>query len=384
MVDVSTQQKRKKIVASVAISFASLLVLYALYYLAWGKYQEFTDDAYVAGNQVQLMPQVSGTVVSINADDTQLVHQGQQLVLLDPADKLVALQQARANLATTVRQVRQYYEAVKKAEAALVLRKADLENAQLDLQRRQGLVKVSAISKENMQHVATAAATAEARYQLAQHELAATKALVENSHLYEHPLVEKAKAAFRNAYLNMARTTVYAPITGYVAKRNVQLGQQVTSGSSLLTIIPLNHVWVEANYKESQLNRLRIGQAVDVVADVNGVTYHGTVLGLSAGTGSAFSLLPAQNATGNWIKIVQRLPVRIALNAEELNKHPLQIGLSVRVTTHTRGLDGNELATTTKNTAIYSTNIYQDQLARAEKEINTILRENAADMDLKS
>lgn len=374
----NNKERRKKMVKILTIVFLVLGVLWLAYWLIWGRFEIETDDAYVHGNLVQLMPQVSGTITSVNTDDTHYAKSGQPLIELDKADATVALQRARANLATTVREVKQSYERAKEAQAALVLRKADLEKAKLDLKRRMGLVGDRAISREEMQHYETSLEVAEAQYNSAEHNLMSALALVEHSSLYEHPLVESAKANFKTAYLNWIRTTIYAPVTGYVARRNAQVGQQVTPGSALLAIVPLNEVWVDANFKENQLSRLRIDQDVEVIADANGFTYHGKVAGLSAGTGSAFALLPPQNATGNWIKIVQRLPVRILLDKEEVRKHPLQIGLSMQVTVYTRWLKGKMLSRVAEDKPIYSTTIYQDQLAHANQEINQILRDNAS------
>lgn len=374
--------KRKRLLLILTAIFLLAALIYCIYWLIWGRFEEFTDDAYVTGNQVQLMSQIEGTIISINTDDTHLVIPGQKLIELDSADALIALQRARANLATTVRQVRQYYNDVNEAQAALSLRRADLTKAELDVKRRVGLVDQRAISREELQHVTTAEKAAKAQYDYAYNKLASALALVENSRLYEHPLVEKAKANFKAAYLTWIRTVIFSPVRGYVAKRSAQVGQQVTPNTALLAIIPLNEVWVDANFKENQLDRIRIGQDVEMIADANGVTYHGKVVGLSPGTGSAFALLPPQNATGNWIKIVQRLPVRISFDPDELAKHPLQIGLSMRVTIFTRGLKGEVLSQVIDKRPIYTTSIYNNQLAHADQEIDAILRKNAPDISL--
>jgi membrane fusion protein (multidrug efflux system) len=329
------------------------------------------------------MPQVSGTVIEINAEDTQLVLEGQAIVKLDPTDFEVALQRAKANLGETVRQVRQYFENAAQAQATLIVRNADLMKAQLDLKRRIGLVGERAVSREELQHFQTSSAGAQAEYDYSLHYLRSVQALVDNTHLYTHPLVERAKANLKTAYLNLLRTTILAPVTGYVAKRAVQVGQQVTMNSPMLAIVPLNDVWVDANYKESQLSSLRINQPVILYADANsGVTYHGKVMGLNAGTGAAFSLLPPQNATGNWIKIVQRLPVRINLDPNELKKNPLQLGLSMRVTVNIHDVTGDRLGTSSSRKPIYSTDIYSNQLTLADNLIQTVLEESAPDMYL--
>lgn len=375
--------KRKVALTILASIFIGLGIIWLIYWLIWGRYNEYTDDAYVNGNIVQIMPRVSGTVIGINTDDTYLVQQGQTIVTLDPSNMEIDLQRASAALAETVRQVKQLFENAEQAQANLILRNADLMKAQLDFKRRVGLVGERAISREELQHSKTAVAATQAQYDVALHSLQASLALVENSRIYTHPMVESAKANFRTAYLNLQRTTIVAPVTGFVAKRNVQVGQQVSPSTAMMAIIPLKEIWVDANYKESQLERMRIGQPVTIYADAYpSVTYHGKIVGLSAGTGSAFALLPPQNATGNWIKIVQRLPVRIELQADELKKQPLQIGLSIRATVDTYHLKGSMLARKAEQKPVYQTNVYAHQLADANQLISKILEDNSPDMFL--
>lgn len=383
--DVAPETIRKRKIAMIAFGGALLVigVLWLLYWLIFSQYEEYTDDAYVSGNLVQLMPQVPGTVIEINADDTQLVNEGQVIIKLDPADYVVALQRAKADLAQTVRQVRQYYENVAQAQQNLILDKAKLLDAQSDLKRRLGLVGNRAVSRESMQHFKTAAEGAEASYKASLHRLDSALALVENSNLYNHPMVETAKANLKKAYLNLARTTIVSPITGYIAKRNIQPGQQVSLNSAMLAIIPLHDTWVDANYKESSLDHLRVNQPVTLYADAYpDITYHGTVEGLNAGTGSAFALLPPQNATGNWIKIVQRLPVRIRLDKDELKKNPLQLGLSMRATVNTHDRQGHRMSIKTVPSFKYETSAYAKQLAEVEPLINDILKANSPDISL--
>jgi membrane fusion protein, multidrug efflux system len=378
-----TRHKRKVAIITLSSIFLLIGLVWFVYWLIWGRFEIYTDDAYVNGNMVQLMAQVPGTVIEINTDDTQLVTQGQTVIKLDPADTNIALQHAKATLAQTVRQVRQAFINAERAQNIVILRNADLMKAQLDLKRRTGLVGENAVSREEFQHYKTAAEAAQAQYDYALHSLHAAQALVENSHLYTHPLVERAKANLRTAYLNAQRTTIVSPVTGYVAKRSVQVGQHVSLNTPMLAIVPLNEIWVDANYKESQLNRLRIGQPVILYADAYpDVTFHGIVFGLNVGTGAAFSLLPPQNATGNWIKIVQRLPVRIVLNPAELKKQPLQLGLSMRVTTNIHDLSGHKLAQKAENKSLYTTDVYASQLAKANELIASILRDNSPDMYL--
>lgn len=378
-----TRRRRKRAIIILSSIFVFLGLIWFFYWLIWGRFEVYTDDAYINGNMVQLNPQIPGTVVAINTDDTQLVTKGQVIIKLDPSDMAIALQRAEAALANTVRKVRQFYENTQRAQQTLILRNADLMQAQLDFKRRIGLVGERAISREQMSHFQTRVETAQARYKNALYNLRSLLALVENSHLYSHPQVEHAKANLKQAYIDFQRTTIVAPVTGIVAKRTVQVGQQVNMRTPMLAIVPLNEVWVDANYKESQLSDIRMGQPATVYADIySGVTFHGRIVGLNAGTGAAFSLLPPQNATGNWIKIVQRLPVRVSLEPEEIKKHPLLIGLSMRVTTDISDTSGSALGSVPKKTPVYSTNVFEKQLAEADVLINSILTENAPNIYL--
>ncbi|MBN3814911.1 EmrA/EmrK family multidrug efflux transporter periplasmic adaptor subunit, partial [Paraburkholderia sp. Ac-20347] len=325
--------KRKRMMTLLVLVIVIAAIAYGLYYFLVARFSESTDDAYVNGNVVQITPQVTGTVVSVNADDTQTVKIGDPLVVLDPADSRIALQQAEANLGQTVRQVRGLFADDSQYEAQVAVRQADLSRAQDDLRRRMQVAQTGAVSQEEISHARDAARSAQAALEAAQQQLVANQALTANTTIANHPNVMAAAAKVRDAYLTNARNTLPAPVTGYVAKRSVQVGQRVSPGTPLMSVVPLNSLWIDANFKEVQLKHMRIGQPVEMTADVYGssVVYHGKVVGFSAGTGSAFSLLPAQNATGNWIKVVQRLPVRISLDPEDLQKHPLRIGLSMQV-----------------------------------------------------
>ena len=317
---------------------------YAGYWALFLRYSQSTDDAYVSGNVVQITPQIAGTVVKIAADDTEFVKAGDTLVELDPADAKIALEQAEARLAKTVREVRGLFATTAQLKAAVDMRSADVARAAEDLNRRQRLAASGAVSGEELQHARDALASARAAQVAAQQELAATAARTDRTAVASHPDVLAAAAQVHDAYLDVARTRLPAPVSGFVAKRSVQLGQRVAPGATLMAIVPLDQVWVDANFKEPQLATMRIGQRVTLTADLYGnkIPYHGTVSGFGAGTGSAFSLLPAQNATGNWIKIVQRVPVRIALDPQELAAHPLQIGLSMQAEIDTHQRDGVE------------------------------------------
>ncbi|MFC5428271.1 efflux RND transporter periplasmic adaptor subunit [Paraburkholderia denitrificans] len=369
--------KRRRMMTLLVLVIAIAAIAYGLYYFLVARYTEGTDDAYVNGNVVQITPQVTGTVIAVKADDTQTVKAGDPLVVLDPADSRIALQQAEANLAQTVRQVRGLFADDSQYEAQVAVREADLARAQDDLRRRMLVAQTGAVSQEEISHARESVRGAEAALEAAQHQLSANRALTANTTISSHPNVMAAAAKVRDAYLANARNTLPAPVTGYVAKRSVQVGQRVAPGTPLMSVVPLNAVWVDANFKEVQLKHMRIGQPVEMTADVYGssVVYHGKVVGFSAGTGSAFSLLPAQNATGNWIKVVQRLPVRISLDPADLEKHPLRIGLSMQVDVNIKDDSGSQLGNA-QNT-VYQTDVFDQYGAEADAEIARIVSENA-------
>src|SRR5664279_709803 len=354
--------------------FVATGIAYGAYWFLHLSHFERTDDAYVSGNVVQITPQIPGTVLSVSADDTEFVKQGQPLVTLDRADAEVALAQAQAALAQTVREVRSLYTANSTWSANITLReaevtrvKADLAKAEDDLARRETLANSGAVSGEEMNHAQSSVSNARAALAAAQaalagawQQLATNQSLTDGTTVEKHPNVEKAAAKVREQYLAYARAVLPAPVSGYVAKRTVQVGQRVAPGAPLMSIIPLDQVWVDANFKEVQLRKMRIGQPVTLTADAYGdaVEYHGTLAGLGVGTGAAFALLPAQNATGNWIKVVQRVPVRIALDPQELSEHPLQIGLSMQVDVDTHERSGDRLPSVAQASQSYATDVF--------------------------
>ncbi|WP_119966351.1 HlyD family efflux transporter periplasmic adaptor subunit [Simplicispira lacusdiani] len=357
-----------------------------------GRHFESTDNAYVAGNVVQITPQVGGTVVAIGADDTDFVRTGQVLVKLDPADARVALEQAEAQLAQTVREVRTLYANTATLKAQVSLRQADLARVQADaarlqddVNRRAPLTASGAVGKEEFQHATaqlaaakSSVAAAQSAVLAAQEQLAASQTQTDGTTVEQHPGVQRAAARVREAYLAVQRAQLVAPLDGHVAKRGVQVGQRVQAGAPLMTIVPLSDLWVDANFKESQLQNLRIGQKAELVADVYGtqVTYHGTIAGLGAGTGAAFALLPAQNATGNWIKVVQRVPVRIALDPKEVAEHALRVGLSMEVKVDIRDQDGKALADTPRSAPVAATPVFDAQLQAADEDVQKIIAAN--------
>jgi len=365
----------------------------------WGLYEwlvashyEDTDNAYVQGNVIQITPQIGGTVMAINADDTDFVKAGQPLVQLDPADAKVALEQAEAALAQAVRQVRTLYANNGSLAAQVTLRQSDIARAQSDiakaqddLQRRRALSGNGAVSKEELNHAETSLdnarsqlAAAQAGVVAAREALASNQSLTEGTSVAQHPSVLAAAAKVREAYLATQRVALPAPVDGYVAKRTVQLGQRVAAGTPMMSIVPLNQLWVDANFKEVQLRNIRIDQPVKLKADVYGkkVEYTGKVAGLGVGTGSAFALLPAQNATGNWIKVVQRVPVRIALDPEQLKANPLRIGLSMDAEIDISQKSGKMLADAPRATAISQTQVYSKLDQGADAEVDRIVAAN--------
>jgi membrane fusion protein, multidrug efflux system len=377
--DAALRKTRKRWLAIVLGAFALIALGYGGYWAIALRNTQSTDDAYVSGNVVQITPQIAGTVVGIAADDTQFVTAGQTLVQLDPADARIALEQADAKLAKTVRDVRGLFATTAQLDATVGVRNADVARATQDLERRERLASAGAVSGEELQHARDALTSAKAALIASQQELAANQARTDRTTVASHPDVLAAAAQVHDAYLDVARTQLPAPVSGYVAKRSVQLGQRVAPGAPLMAIVPLDQVWVDANFKEPQLAAMRVGQPVTLKADLygGGIRYHGTVEGFGAGTGSAFSLLPAQNATGNWIKIVQRVPVRIALDPHELSEHPLQIGLSMQVEVDTHQRNGNRLPQLAHSSPeLYTTDVYDSIDGVAVQRVKAIIAAN--------
>jgi membrane fusion protein (multidrug efflux system) len=372
--------RRKRLLIGILGTFVLAAAAWGAYWALVAQYHESTDDAYVDGDIVQVTSQVPGTVVKINAGDTDFVRAGTPLVQLDTADAKVALDQAESALAKTVRQVRNLFETSAQLEEAVRSRETDLARAKDDLERRERLSASGAVSGEELQHARDAVRSAEAALSAARRQLAAQRALVDHTTIDEHPDVKNAAARVREAFLAYSRTTLPAPVSGYVAKRSVQLGQRISPGTPLMAVVPLDDVWVEANFKEGQLRNMRLGQPVEITADLYGgkLAYHGKVVGFGAGTGGAFALLPAQNASGNWIKIVQRLPVRIALDHEELAKHPLQVGLSMEVSVDTHDRGGSRLPRASQGKVADATAVFGAVDREAAERVRAIIAANEA------
>jgi len=370
--------RRKLLMSVAALGFTGLGVAYGLYWWTSGRFDMSTDDAYVAGNVVAVSPQISGTVTAVYADDTDFVEAGQALVAIDPADTRLALDQAEATLAETVRQVRALFSQDGALGATVSVQQTALARLQADLARRQKLADTGAVSAEELKHARDSVEQASAQLASARKQQETNRVLIDMTGLTNHPRVARAAAQVREAYLAWRRTTVPAPISGQIARRAVQVGQRTTPGTPLMAIVPLTEVWVDANFKEGQVGGMRIGQPAVLTADIYGdkVQYRGTVVGLAAGTGAAFSLLPAQNATGNWIKVVQRVPVRIALDPLDLALHPLRIGLSMEVHVTIRDQDGPQLSTGRQKEIVAQTGVFADLDHDADARIEALIARN--------
>ncbi|HCA2759523.1 TPA: multidrug efflux MFS transporter periplasmic adaptor subunit EmrA, partial [Klebsiella oxytoca] len=359
--------------------FIIVAVAYGIYWFLVLRHYEETDDAYVAGNQVQIMAQVSGSVTKVWADNTDYVQKGDPLVTLDQTDAQQAFEKAQTQLAASVRQTRQQMINSKQLQASIEVKKTALSQAQTDLNRRIPLGAANLIGREELQHARDTVASAQAELDVAIQQYNANQAIVLGTKLEQQPAVLQAATEVRNAWLALQRTKIVSPISGYVSRRSVQPGAQITTTTPLMAVVPATNLWIDANFKETQLAHMRIGQPATVISDIYGddVKYTGKVVGLDMGTGSAFSLLPAQNATGNWIKVVQRLPVRIELDEKQLAEHPLRIGLSTLVEVNTTDRGGEMLASQVRSAPVYESNAREIGLEPVNKLINDIIQANA-------
>lgn len=373
------KKKRKSVLIVLALIFVLIGIAWGVYWFLVLRHFQETDDAYVAGNQVQVMAQVSGSVNKVWFEDTDFVKKGDVLVSLDKTDAEQAFEKAQTALATSVRQTHQLMINGKQYQASITLQQTALAQAQADLKRREPLGAANLIGREELQHARDAVATAKAQLDVAIQQYNANQAMILNTSLENQPAVQQSAAELRDAWLALQRTEIRSPMDGFVSRRSVQVGSQISTSTPLLAVVPATNLWVDANFKETQLAGVRIGQPVTVVADIYGdeMVYQGKVAGLDMGTGSAFSLLPAQNATGNWIKVVQRLPVRIELNQEDIARHPLRIGLSTLVKIDTTSKEGSALATSARQQAAYSSNALAIDLAPVNQLITDIVRANA-------
>ena len=375
------KSRQRKTRMSIAIGIFLLIgLLWGLYWFFIARYHEETENAYVAGSMVVVNAQTAGTVEAILAEENQVVKAGDVLVKLSPTDAQVALAQASAQLANATRQIQNVFNTVSVTRAQMVQANSAVKIAQDAVNRRAVLVKTGAVSREEYDQAVNALNQALAAQKTTMEQNKSAGAQVAGTTTQNHPAIEAAKAAFRSAYINNKRLAVLAPTDGVIAKRNVQVGQQISQGVPLMSIVAANQLWVEANFKETQLANLRVGQPVELTSDVfgSGVKFKGTVQGIGIGTGSAFSVLPAQNATGNWIKIVQRIPVRIQLDAEELKAHPLRVGMSMIANVNTHQRDGAVLGTVAGSDGLsnLTTNVYAQDEEEANREADKIINAN--------
>lgn len=363
--------------------FLMVFVIAATASTAWWYFNtrnvQSTDDAYVMGNQVTISSQVNGSVVSVNYTNTDLVHQGDVLVNLDDTDANLSFKKAKNNLAETVRKTKQIYIADAQYNANIAQAKIAYQQAQADYQRRTRLMGAGAFSKEDLQHARNAVSSSKAALDVAIQEYRGNRILIQNVTLEQQPAILLAVEQMREAWLALQRTKIRSPVTGYVAQRNVQVGETLSAGQALLSIVPADQLWIDANFKETQLSGVRIGQKVSVVSDLYGsqVVFDGVVEGINMGTGGAFSVLPAQNATGNWIKVVQRLPVRITLDQQQIKAYPLRIGLSTTVTLRENNTNGPALSTTQRQKPAYQSQALVLDTASIDGEILAIIKANA-------
>lgn len=357
---------------------SAALVIGLIFWLFYLRHIKYTDDAYVQGNQVYITPLHPGFVTSIHTDDSFLVEKGQLLVTLDTTDAEIALEHSQELLAQTVRQVCELFHQVFIARADIDLKTAELIRDAQDYLHRDAVFRAQGVSIEDYEHAIAALRAKYASLQMAATLYHKNLAAVQNTSIYNHPLVIAARDQLRDAWVRLYRCNIYSPVKGLVAQRTIQVGMWIPAGQPLMSVIPLNQIWVNANYKETQLKSMRIGQKVDITADLWGINrvFHGVIVGLPGGAGNAFSLLPPQNLSGNWIKIVQRLPVRVALDPEEIKQYPLRIGLSCRAFIDTRNPKGAIVPDSSIGSPLYQTSIFEMEEEGDEELITSIIRAN--------
>ena len=372
-------QQRKKGLSIFILLLLLIAIGSAAYWFFFIKGFEETEDAYVSGNQVMVSAQVAGNISKINVDNMDPVQAGDVLLELDDTNAKLSFEQAKSNLANAVRQVSQLNYTVKQLKSAVRANEITLAQAQGNLNRRVQLVKDGAIDKESFQHAKEAVELAKANLTTSQNQLEANQALLLDGPLSEQPQIQSAVSNLKQAWLNLERTKIRSPIKGYVARRNAQVGQAVSVGGALMAVVTTDQMWLDANFKETQLTHMRIGQPVKIHFDLYGKdkTFNGKVVGIEMGTGSAFSLLPTQNATGNWIKVVQRVPVRIQLDPQQLAENPLRIGLSATVKVNVSDSQGETLRDQAPATTLYSTNVLQYDESAVNNLIESIIRDNS-------
>jgi len=372
--------KRNNILFFLLFLFTASGIAYSFYYYLYAQYYESTDDAYVAQNIIYVTPQTAGVVNKIFVHKTQYITKGELLGTLDKRDANLSFTQAQASLAQAVRKIKSLHIQEKEAQYNVALARLMMQKIQTDFKRNQSLEKQHAIAINKFEHLEYTYKEAQQRLKLMQQKLKAIKALVKDANISKNPQVQNAIAELKRSYLNLQRCNIYAPHSGIIAKKNFSIGENVSLNSTLLAIIPTQGYWVDANFKETQLRHIRVGQKVKLTSDLYGkdVIYHAKVTGIAPGTGAVFSLIPPQNATGNWIKIVQRIPIRIALDVKELQKHPLHIGNSMTATVDVHEQNGTILTTTkSAKKSKLSTSLYKNAMKEADVIVEKIIKENS-------
>ncbi|SRR5581483_3113266 len=371
-------RRRNRAILITVLAFVLLGAVWFAYWFIWGRFYQYTDDAYVDGNNVVLSPQVRGIVESFSVIDADFVPRGRILVELDKTDARIALEKAVADLGSAVRDVVGMFEKAKQYEALIEVKKAEFVKAAQDYEHRKNLIEEGGVSLEDFEHSIAALRASFSDLIAAEHQYVGAAAQVENTTVETHPLVEQMKSRVRDTFVTLQRCTIKAPVTGIVAQRTVQVGEWVEAGQPMMAIVPLDQMWVSANYKEGQLSKMRVGQPVRILSDIYGrsVVFNGKVAGIGGGTGSVFSVLPPQNATGNWIKIVQRIPVRIALDQTQIKQHPLRLGLSMEVTVDIHDTNKPYLPEIRPDKPLFETNIFSSQEEGAESIIAEVIAEN--------
>lgn len=364
--------KRKKILLLLSTFFLASGLSYSYYYDHYGKFYEDTDNAYVGQNIIYVTPQISGNIDAININEMQSVKAGEKLVHLDSRDAELSFLSAKAALAQSVRAIKQTQMQKEEAKNGIALAQVTVAKAQDDVKRNSFLLSKGAITEENFKNLQYAKQAADANLAIANKKLLSIDALLRDKIIAKNPEVQNAILHVEKTYLDLKRCEIVAPIDGIIAKKNISIGQNVTPNAPLLSIVPQKDFWVDANFKETQLKNIRINQDVTLISDQYGkdIIYHGKVLGIGAGTGAVFSLLPAQNASGNWIKIVQRIPVRISLDAKELEKNPLHVGNSMDVSVDLHKQNGGFLRQLTAPTQINAANSFYE---KAQQEVKAII-----------
>lgn len=374
----AVDKRRKRFALWFCLGTLILLFLGALFYLAVGRFYRYTDDAYVEGNLIMITPLHEGFITAIHTDDTFFVKQGALIVELDETDAKIAFEKAKEDLANTVRMVCQAFHQVFAYQAEIEMQKAELVKATQDLEHRTKVLDAGGVSLENFEHAQAAYRSTFYALKRAESLYEKEKALVQGTTITSHPLVIASSQRLIDAWVYLYRCKIYAPVDGLIAQRTAQVGMWFKAGDPLMGLIPLDQIWVNANFKETQMKKMRIGQKARVTSDLYGedVPFHGVVVGLPGGAGNAFSLLPPQNLSGNWIKIVQRLPVRIALDPEEVKQHPLRLGLSMEALVDVRDTKGALVPTTSAGSPLYETPIFKKEEEGSSDLVLSIIDQN--------